>query len=698
MTLGTIHVLLLEGSPGHARLVQRCLETAAPEPFSVQWVDRLTRGLDQLRRDEIDVILLDLALPDGRGLEGLRRVCAEAPEAAVVVLTGHEDPETSRVVLRSGAQDCLVKGRLDSQTLSSTLRNSLVRKHLEMAIRESEERYALAVEGTNDGLWDWHVPADEIYFSPRWKEMLGYEEEELNGRPDEWFGRVHPDDIDKLRKEISAHLTGATNHFASEHRLRHRDGSYRWVLSRGRAVVDTSGAAYRMAGSLTDIHSRKATEQQLLHDAMHDALTDLPNWVLFMDRLGIAIAQARRYRNRTFGVLFVDLDSFKYINDTLGHTIGDRMLVAISQRLRALLRPGDTVARLGGDEFAVLVNVLEEPSDATRIAERIQEELQRPFELEGLKVSTSASIGIALGSTEYRRPEEVVRDADTAMYRAKSLGKARHAIFDEEMHRRAVEQIRLETELRRAVERQEFRLHYQPIVSLSSGALEGFEALIRWQHPSKGLIYPGAFLPVAEETGLIVPIGWRVLEEACRQVAGWHDRFPKDRHISMNVNLSRKQFAQGDLIGRIRDILTDTRVDPRVLRLEVSEGLITSNSESTVARLRQLKDLGVRLHIDDFGTGSASLSYLHRLPTDTIKIDRSFVSRVDTENGRVGIIRTIISLARSLGMEVTAEGLETASQLAKLRELECESGQGYYFAKPLTSRAADELIARHPHW
>jgi diguanylate cyclase (GGDEF)-like protein/PAS domain S-box-containing protein len=664
----------------------------------VQWVDRLTRGLDQLRRDEIDVVLLDLALPDGRGLEGLRRVCAEAPGAAVVVLTGHEDPETSRVVLRSGAQDCLVKGRLDSQTLSSTLRNSLVRKHLEMAIRESEERYALAVEGTNDGLWDWHVPADEIYFSPRWKEMLGYEDEELNGRPDEWFGRVHPDDIDKLRKEISAHLTGATNYFASEHRLRHRDGSYRWVLSRGRAVVDTSGAAYRMAGSLTDIHSRKATEQQLLHDAMHDALTDLPNWVLFMDRLGIAIAQARRYRNRTFGVLFVDLDSFKYINDTLGHTIGDRMLVAISQRLRALLRPGDTVARLGGDEFAVLVNVLEEPSDATRIAERIQEELQRPFELEGLKVSTSASIGIALGSTEYRRPEEVVRDADTAMYRAKSLGKARHAIFDEEMHRRAVEQIRLETELRRAVERQEFRLHYQPIVSLGSGALEGFEALIRWQHPSKGLIYPGAFLPVAEETGLIVPIGWRVLEEACRQVAGWHDRFPKDRHISMNVNLSRKQFAQGDLIGRIRDILTDTRVDPRVLRLEVSEGLITSNSESTVARLRQLKDLGVRLHIDDFGTGSASLSYLHRLPTDTIKIDRSFVSRVDAENGRVGIIRTIISLARSLGMEVTAEGLETASQLAKLRELECESGQGYYFAKPLTSRAADELIARHPHW
>jgi diguanylate cyclase (GGDEF)-like protein len=397
-------------------------------------------------------------------------------------------------------------------------------------------------------------------------------------------------------------------------------------------------------------------------------------------------------------VLFVDLDSFKYINDTLGHTIGDRMLVAISQRLRALLRPGDTVARLGGDEFAVLVNVLEEPSDATRIAERVQEELQRPFELEGLKVSTSASIGIALGSTEYQRPEEVVRDADTAMYRAKSLGKARHAIFDEEMHRRAVEQIRLETELRRAVERQEFRLHYQPIVALGSGALEGFEALIRWQHPSKGLIYPGAFLPVAEETGLIVPIGWRVLEEACRQVAGWHDRFPKDRHISMNVNLSRKQFVQGDLIGRLRDILADTRVDPRVLRLEVSEGLITSNSESTVARLRQLKDLGVRLHIDDFGTGSASLSYLHRLPTDTIKIDRSFVSRVDAENGKVGIIRTIISLARSLGMQVTAEGLETASQLAKLRNLECESAQGYFFSKPLTSRAADELIARHPHW
>jgi len=694
----TVRVLLLAKSSSQARLVNRCLEAAIPEFFSVECVDRVSRGLRHLRRSAVDVVLMDLAMPEGRGLDGLRQIRAEAPRVPVIVLAGHDDADLSRGVIRAGAQDFLVKSRLDAQNVGQAIRNAIERERAEAGIRENAERYALAIEGTNDGLWDWRIVGDQIYFSRRWKEMLGYEDDELEGRADEWFGRVHPDDLDKLRKEISTHLNGGSKVFVSEHRIRHRDGSYRWVLTRGKALIDDSGSASRIAGSMTDIHTRKVTEQQLLHDAMHDALTDLPNWVLFMDRLGIAIAQGRRHKTRTFAVLFVDLDRFKNINDTLGHIIGDRMLIAISQRIRALLRPGDTVARMGGDEFAILVNAIDDPSDATRIAERIQEELSRAFEFEGLKVTTSASIGIALGSTDYQRAEEVIRDADTAMYRAKSLGKARHAIFDEEMHRRAVEQIRLETELRRAVDRQEFCLHYQPIVSLESGELEGFEALLRWQHPTRGLVYPGAFLTVAEETGLMVPIGWTVLEEACRQIAGWHKRHAKDRQFSMSVNLSRKQFVQADLVGKLREILSQSEIDPGLLRLEVTEGLIMADSDVTVARLRQLKELGVQLHIDDFGTGFSSLGYLHRLPTDTLKIDRSFVSRLEGDYGKTSVVRSIISLARSLGMKVSAEGLETAQQLARLRELHCEYGQGFYFSEPLDSRAAEDLITKRPRW
>ena len=440
------------------------------------------------------------------------------------------------------------------------------------------------------------------------------------------------------------------------------------------------------------------TEQQLLHDAMHDALTGLPNWAVFMDRLGIAIAQSKRRKEHQFAVLFLDLDRFKNVNDGLGHTIGDRLLVAISRRLRTFLRPGDTVARLGGDEFAILANPIDGPSDATRIAERIHEELGRAFELEGHEVFTSTSIGIALSFGEYDRPEEVLRDADTAMYRAKSLGKARHSIFDQEMHQRAVALLRLETDLRRSVERQDFRTHYQPIVSLASGEIEGFEALVRWEHPERGLLLPVDFLQVAEETGLIVPIGWCVLKDSCKQIAEWNRKYARTRPLSVNVNLSGRQFLQPDLIDRIKQTLEETELEAGNLRLEITEGVIMEDADAAVAKLKQLTELGVQLHLDDFGTGYSSLSHLHKLPTHTIKIDRSFVGRMTAGNGEAEIVATIVALARSLGMRAAAEGLETDTQLQQLRSLDCDYGQGFFFSKPVDQQNAGQLIANDRRW
>lgn len=564
-------------------------------------------------------------------------------------------------------------------------------------LRQREERLALAAQGAIDGLWHWNLESGELYVSPRWKAMVGAANQPFGTDPDEWFKRVKPEDAKRVRARLDSHLEGHTPHFESEYRILHTDGSDRWMLSRGLAVRDPQGRAVRIAGSQTDITERKLVENQLLHDALHDDLTGLPNRAMFMERLTKAITKARRDSQHRYAVLFLDLDQFKMVNDSLGHTVGDQLLIAVARRLEVFVRPGDTVARLGGDEFIVLLEDLAEMNDAMMIADRIQQELSLSFALNGSEVFTTASIGIAVSTADYERPGDVIRDADTAMYRAKSQGRARHEVFHRGMHHQAVQLLQLETDLRRAVERKEFEVYYQPIISLADDSIAGFEALIRWPHPQRGYIPPEEFIPIAEETGLIIPIGRWVMRQACRQTRVWRDQFPHLPKLSVTVNLSATQLGQPDLIEQVARILDETGLPARCLRLEITESVVMEDVESVIDVLLKLKNLNVQILMDDFGTGYSSLSYLHRFPIDMLKIDRSFVSRMDASGENSEIVSTIVMLARNLDLGVVAEGVETPSQKARLKAIHCDYGQGYLFSKPANSKKAARLLASAGH-
>jgi diguanylate cyclase (GGDEF)-like protein len=435
------------------------------------------------------------------------------------------------------------------------------------------------------------------------------------------------------------------------------------------------------------------TKEHFRHAAFHDSLTGLPNRSMFSELLAAEIESVKLRPEHFFSVLFIDLDRFKNINDSLGHSYGDLLLVAFAERLERILRPVDTLARFGGDEFAILLTSTSSPADALRVADRILEDLTLPFDLNKNSSFTSASIGIALSSSGYDRPEDILRDADTAMYRAKENGKGRYEVFDTDMHARAVSRLRLERDLRQAIDEKQFSVYYQPIISLESAKLAGFEALVRWNHPMEGLVSPADFIPVAEETGLIVQIGQWVLEEACRAVHKWQQSSPRHRNLSLSVNLSGKQVSQPDLLEQVQQALDKSGLEPRFLKLEITESVVMENAEAATAMFKRLRALGVQLSIDDFGTGYSSLSYLHRFPLNYLKIDRSFVSRMTETSDNAEIVKTIVTLAHNLGMQAIAEGVETPDQCEKLRAVGCEFAQGYLFSRPVDRNAVTAMLA-----
>ncbi|HNT25300.1 MAG TPA: EAL domain-containing protein [Anaerolineales bacterium] len=584
---------------------------------------------------------------------------------------------------------------LENASLYQKSRQELLeRERVEAALRVSEQRYALAVSGANDGLWDWDMRANRVYYSPRWKTMLGYVDYEISDAPNEWFQRVHPDDLGQLKMNISAHIKGLADHFECEYRMRHKDGSTRWIRSRGIAVWDAEGNVHRMAGSQSDITQRKQFEQRLVHDALYDPLTGLPNRTLFMDHLHHAIEHARRRQDYLYAVLFMDLDRFKDINDSLGHQTGDQLLIATARLLETTLRPVDTVARLGGDEFVILLEDIADAEDATQIANRIQKKLMAASLLAEQTIFVTASIGIVLSQTGYERPDDVLRDADIAMYRAKANGRARYEIFDANMRHRIMERISLEAELQQAIERKELQVAYQPIIGLGDGKLVGFEALVRWRHPQRGMILPTEFIPMAEETGMIILIDRWVMREACRQTQAWQKSFPHSPPLSINVNISGKQVTQTDFVETVKRILDETGLPPASLHLEITENAIMENFDLTSDVLERVRGLGVELQIDDFGIGYSSLNYLSRFPLHALKIDQSFISMMGDDSSYHKIVQAIVRLTHGLGMSVIAEGVETEAQLHQLQALECEYVQGSLISMPLDGMRVTQMLGR----
>lgn len=582
------------------------------------------------------------------------------------------------------------------------------------------------MESATNAIYTLDLSGSFIAVNYRTAEMTGYGAEELVGLS--FCELFAADDAFEIQKQITAISHGVSIDQYDVELIR-KDGTKR-IITFGLAPLVLEGRISAVVGTAQDItkrkqmeevllrakvaeaaqqelekeiFERKRMEEKLLYDAFHDTLTGLPNRALFMDRLKHAVERSKRNKDYLFAVLFLDLDRFKVINDSLGHTLGDQLLIAIAEKLKACVRPTDTVVRLGGDEFTILLEDIKDVSDAIRVAERIQQELILPFDLYEQEIFTSASIGIALNTTSDHRPDDLLRDADIAMYRAKDLGKARYEIFNPDMHAWAVGRLQMETALRRAIERHEFRIYYQPIISLVNGRIHGFEALVRWQHPQRGLLSPAEFFSVAEETTLSIPIDRWVLYEACRQTQQWQELLPNNSSLTISVNLSGPQFKQPDLLQYVNQVLEKTHLEVHNLKLEITENIIMDNHESATVKLSQLRDLGIQLCIDDFGTGYSSLGRLHCFPIDVLKIDRSFVGRTGNgkeSNSQAGapVVRTIVTLAYHLGVDVVAEGIETAVQLTQLREMNCGYGQGYFFSRPLDSKAAEAMIVENPQW
>lgn len=524
---------------------------------------------------------------------------------------------------------------------------------------------------------------------------LGYPDKELLEKS--FLDLTHPDEASGTLSQIEKMLEGNATSYQTEQRLLHKLGHFVWMLLNISSIRDNQGHASHLVFQFQDISERKTEEERLVHNVFHDALTGLPNRALFMDRLRLATERARRRKDQIYAVLFLDLDGFKAINDSLGHIVGDQLLIQISRRMKSCLRTTDTIARLGGDEFTMLLEDLTDERESLRIVDRLQKELAQPFKLGSSEIQVTASIGVTCSNPRYERPEEILRDADMAMYRAKSSGKARYQFFAKE-HAPQADARNLGDDLDEAVARDELVLHYQPIVSLETGRLCAFEALVRWRHPQRGLILPADFISIAEERGSILKIGTWAIRQACLQLKRWQDRFGLHSSLAVTVNLSSKEFAQANLIDQVIEILQDTGVDPRALKLEITESIVMENIGNATVLLQQLRALGIELVIDDFGTGYSSLSYLHRLPISSLKIDQSFVKGMVEKREHAEIAKTIVTLARSLGIHVVAEGVETLEQLVALRRLKCDAGQGFFFSKPAEVETAETFLAFKNQW
>jgi diguanylate cyclase (GGDEF)-like protein/PAS domain S-box-containing protein len=545
---------------------------------------------------------------------------------------------------------------------------------------------------SNDGLWEWELTTNQMNYSKMWKATIGYDENEIGTSPNEWFNRVHPEDAEKLHSSILNHLSGQTPCFKSEHRILGSDGVYRWVQSRGQLVLDSDGKPGSLFGTLTGLGNARDMEDWVKHNAYHDSITGLPNRTMFLKRLKRMMDRSERGECKPFAVLIFDIDRFKSVNDTYGHVVADELLAMFAMTLKNSLRPEDILARVGSDEFAIILDNLRDANEAIIAADRLKEGLIEHFEVEGNEIFISACVGIAHSAYQCDQPEDLFRNAEAALLRAKEGGRDGCEFFDSEMLGRIVALSRVEKGLGKAIQRNELALYYQPIISLVTYQIIGFEALLRWQHPKQGLIMPNDFIPIAEETGQIIQVDNWVFSEAAKQARRWQSQFPSDIPLSISVNISGRRFLQKDLADYIKGVLRETGVRPECLKLEITESAIIENVENATETLMKIKDLGLQVSLDDFGKGYSSFNYLQQFPVDVLKIDHSFISTMDSPKN-LQIVNSMIVLANSLGLKVVAEGVERGEQIIQLSGMDCQYVQGFLFSKPLPLAAATALLA-----
>jgi diguanylate cyclase (GGDEF)-like protein/PAS domain S-box-containing protein len=692
MTGSSIRILLLvEDNPGDARLLREMLSEPDSEPTELTHVASIADAERYLSEFATDVILLDLGLPDAQGLDAVRRAHTAAPRVPLVVLTGLDDHALASQALQEGAEDYLIKGQIEPRGLLRAIRYAIERKTMEEALFVEKERAQVTLNSIGDAVISTDIAGSITFLNLTAQNMTGWPLDEAVGRPMSEVFRVLDATSRKIISDPTEMAVGRdrTFHLPPNCLLIRRDGSEVPIEDSVAPIHDRDGVATGAVIVFRDVSAARAMSLEMAHSAQHDFLTGLPNRMLLNDRISQAIALAPRHTSQV-AVLFLDLDGFKHINDSLGHPVGDLLLRSVARRLVTCVRASDTVSRQGGDEFVVLLSEAEQWEDAAIVATRMLHAVAEAHSIDQRDLHITTSIGVSVYPDDGRDAETLIKNADTAMYQAKENGKQSFQFFKPAMNVRAVERQSIEESLRRALERDEFVIHYQPKVDLRTGAITGAEALLRWTHPERGLVSPVQFIPIAEDSGLILPIGKWVLRGACMQARRWVDEgLPA---MTMAVNVSSMEVRADDFVPGLFEILEDTRLDPASLELELTESVLMRHADSAASILQAVRERGVRVAVDDFGTGYSSLSYLRRFPIDALKIDQSFVSQISADGDDTSIVTAVISMARSLKLRVIAEGVETLEQLAFLQDLECDEAQGYYFSRPVPAAQFARLL------